>query len=291
MGLGRENDFVLERKLGEKFVERAEREEFAVIDDADARAEALGFLHVMRRVDDGDAGAVEELEVVEDGVARLRIDADGGFVAEEELGAVEEAGDEVEATLHASGKCIHDRMTAVGELNGDEGFVDPGLKFASAEAVKLAEDAEVLFGGEIGVECDGLGNESEGAMSEGGVGGDGLAVEGNRAGVGCAQTGRERHEGGFSGAVGAEKAEKFAGCDVEGNIVEREERAVALADRMEREHRNGIAVERKGASAAMRPVKGRSVATAGSFWNAAKSLSRSCPGMTSFLYRQAGEAC
>ena len=36
--VGRETDFLLEGEFGEQFVERAEGVEFAVVDDADARA-------------------------------------------------------------------------------------------------------------------------------------------------------------------------------------------------------------------------------------------------------------
>jgi hypothetical protein len=166
-GRGGETDFFLEGEAGEEFVEGAEGVEFAVIDNADTRAEARGFLHIVRGVDDGEALAVEALEVFEDGVAGLGIDADGGFVAEKEFGAVEEGGDEVEAAGHAAGEVFHGLAAAVGELDGFEGGVDAGAEIGAAEAVEFAEDAEILVGGEVGVERDVLGDEAEGEAGDG----------------------------------------------------------------------------------------------------------------------------
>ena len=41
-------DFILERQAGEQLFECAEREDFAMVDDADARTEALSLLHIVR---------------------------------------------------------------------------------------------------------------------------------------------------------------------------------------------------------------------------------------------------
>jgi hypothetical protein len=54
-----ETDFLLERQPGKQFVEGAEGMQLAVVDDADARTEAGGLLHVVRRIDDRQAGPVE----------------------------------------------------------------------------------------------------------------------------------------------------------------------------------------------------------------------------------------
>src|SRR4029453_2973259 len=74
---------------GEQFGERAEREELAGADDGDAIAEPLRFFHVMRRVDDGAPVAMQRLDALEDLVARLRIDADGRLVEQQQLGTVD----------------------------------------------------------------------------------------------------------------------------------------------------------------------------------------------------------
>ena len=241
---GGEADFFFEREAGEEFVEGAEGVQFAVVDDADAGAEARGFLHVVGGVDDGEAFAVEAFEVFEEGVAGLGIDADGGFVAEEEFGAVEEGGDEVEAAGHAAGKVFHGLAAAVGELDGFEGGVDAGAEVGAAEAVEFAEDAEVLVGREIGVEGDVLRDEAEGEAGGGMGGGEGLAVEGEGAGVGGAEAGDQGHGGGLAGAVGAEESEEFAAGEVEGDAVEGGEGPVAFGDGAEGKHRGKVRAER-----------------------------------------------
>src|SRR5258708_4514816 len=80
-----EGDLVVKRKLREEIVERAKRENFPVIDDADARTQARRLFHVVGRIDDRKAFTVQPLEKIEDRVARLRIDADRWLVAEQQL--------------------------------------------------------------------------------------------------------------------------------------------------------------------------------------------------------------
>jgi hypothetical protein len=235
-GRGREDDFLLEGQLGEQLVEGAQRVDPAVVDDADARAEAGGLLHVVRRVNDRESLAVALFEVVEDRVARLGIDADGGFVAEEEFRPVQQRGDEIEPPLHAARIIFHGIMAAVREADGSEGLVNPFAQHGAAEAVEPAKRVEVLLGAELLEQRDGLRHEAHGG-ARGGIGGhDHDAVEGEGAGIGGAQAGGERHERGLAGAVGPEQAEEFAAGDVEGHAIKRGERAVALGDGPEGKH-------------------------------------------------------
>ena len=128
---------------------------------ADPRAEAGRLLHVVGRVDDREAPAVEVLEVVEDRVPRLRVDADRGLVAEEELRPVKERRGQVQAPLHAAGEVLHDVPPAVGELDGLERVVDPLAELLPTEAVELAEDPQVSLRAQVRVEGDVLRHEAE----------------------------------------------------------------------------------------------------------------------------------
>jgi len=65
------------RRARAKSFERVVGEYTTVIHDDDAISEALGFLHVVRGVEQRLAAGLELLEVVEDGVAALRIDTVG----------------------------------------------------------------------------------------------------------------------------------------------------------------------------------------------------------------------
>ena len=79
------------------------RDDVAMIDDGDAIAEALGFFHVMRGVDDRSALAAQFLDHFENTVARLRIDAHGGLVEQHHARAMHQPGRHVEAPPHAAG--------------------------------------------------------------------------------------------------------------------------------------------------------------------------------------------
>ena len=56
-----------------------------------AVAEALGFFHVVRGVDDGGAFVAQAFDHLEDAVARLRIDAHGGLVEQHKARAMDES--------------------------------------------------------------------------------------------------------------------------------------------------------------------------------------------------------
>lgn len=229
-------NFLLKGQLGEEVVQSPERVEPAVVDDADARAQARGFLHVMRGVDDGEPAAVEGLEVFEDGVARLGVDTDGGLVAEQEFRPVEEGGDEVEPALHAAGERLHWVLASVGELHGGEGLVDAGAEVRAAQAVEFAEDPQVLLGIEFLVEREVLGHEAEIEPGRAVAGSERLAVEGERAAVGPAQAGDEGHQRGLAGPVGSEQAEELAGRNGQRDGIQGGEGTVALGDVVEGEH-------------------------------------------------------
>ncbi len=236
IGRGGEHNLLLERQLREQLVEGAERVDLAVVDDADARAEARRLLHVMRGIDDGEALAVAALEVVEDRVARLWVDADGRLVAEEELRPVEQGGDQVEPALHATGKILHLVPAAIGKLDGLERLVDPLAQVRAAQPIQFAEDAEILFRAEFLLERDGLRDEAECDPGGGIRGRDCDAVERERPRLGCAQAGDERHQRGLAGAIGPEQAEELAAGDVQRNVIQRDEGTIALGDRAKGEH-------------------------------------------------------
>ena len=89
-----------------------------------------------------------------------------------------------------------------------------------------------------------LRDEAEGEAGGGMRGGEGLAVEGEGAGVGGAEAGDQGQGGGLAGAVGAEESEEFAAGEVEGDAVEGGEGPVAFGDGAEGKHRGKVRAER-----------------------------------------------
>ena len=95
--------------------------------------------------------------------------------------------------------------------------------------------------------------------SERGAGGnlaraDRLAADGEGAGRRRAQPGDERHERGLARAVRAEEAKELAGRDLERDIIEGDEAAVALGNGTEGEHRvrGTLSVQRSTLNAQVR---------------------------------------
>jgi len=80
-----------------------EGDDAPVVDDGDAVGEALGLFHVVGGVNDGHAAVAQGLNHLEDAIAGLWIDADGGLVHEDKARLMNEAGGHVEAALHSAG--------------------------------------------------------------------------------------------------------------------------------------------------------------------------------------------
>jgi hypothetical protein len=219
--------------------ERIAGHEAAGVHDADAGAEGLDFLHVVAGVDDGETVGVEAADSFEDVVARLGVDADGGLVEEEEAGAVDEGGAEVQPALHAAGEDGGAVVGAVLEGDGGEDLVDAEGQVAAADAVDFAEKPEIFAGGEVSVDGEVLGDDADEAagVAVGRV--EGFAEEADAARVGGEESGDDRKERGLAGSVGAEEAEHLAGVDREGDAVEGGRGAVILADVGHLQERSG----------------------------------------------------
>ena len=116
----------------------------AVVDHDHAIGQPLGFLHVMRRVEERLAAPLEGLEVVEDRVAALRIDADGRLVEQQDIGVVENPGGEIEAPLHAAAEVLDAIADAIAEADEIDRRGDRGVERAAGQAEQRAEEPQVV---------------------------------------------------------------------------------------------------------------------------------------------------
>src|SRR2546425_571110 len=85
-----------------KFRQRAFGQQSAVIDDADANAQRLRFLQVVRCVKDCRAFGTQLAHEFENVRARLRVDANGRLVQEQQFGPMHERATDVNAPLHTT---------------------------------------------------------------------------------------------------------------------------------------------------------------------------------------------
>ena len=100
-----------------QFRRRALRHDGAVVDDGDAVGDAVGFFHVMRGEEDGDAlFFVEFLHLRPELVARLRVEAERRLVEKDDFGRVEQAARDFQTPPHAAGELLDRIVAAVPEL-------------------------------------------------------------------------------------------------------------------------------------------------------------------------------
>ena len=222
--------------VGEEAFDGVQGEDFSLVHDRDTVAEALGFFHVVRRVEDGEAFFFEAGDVFEEVVAGLGVDADGGFVEQDDFRAMNHGGGEVEAAEHAAGVALRAVFASVPEFDQFEGFFDASSEVGAAEAVEGAEEMDVFLAGQFEVECGGLRGDAD-LAADFGFGGIGLAVDRDHAAGGREVADHHPERGGLTGTVGAEEAECFAFVDFEGDVINRAEGAVVFDEIFDGEDR------------------------------------------------------
>ena len=89
---------------GNQLGDRATGDDLAVIDKQGPAADALDLLHVMGAVNHGSAGIGGAADGFQDLLARLRIDADGRLVEQQQIRSMDHAAGEIEPPLHPAGE-------------------------------------------------------------------------------------------------------------------------------------------------------------------------------------------
>ena len=147
-------------------------EEIAV-GDVSEPVTALGFVHVMGGDENGEAPGGETMDLFPEIASGFGIDAGGGFVEEEELWLMDEAGGEGETLFPAAGEFAGELLTAVREAEGFEAVVD-GLG-AFGDGVDAGDEIEVFLDGEVFVKTETLGHVTDLAFDGSGGGTDVMA--------------------------------------------------------------------------------------------------------------------
>lgn len=166
----------------------------------------------------GAVGAVEIEEGVDDGGCGIGIEVAGGFVREEDFGAVHEGARDADALLFAAGELGGVVVEARGEADFFEEF-DAAL-FGIAVALEFERDHDVFEGGEGGDELEVLEDEADFAVADACAfvladGVEGVSGEGDGARGGAVEAGAEAEECGFSAAGGADDGGGGAGGEGE----------------------------------------------------------------------------
>ena len=203
-----------------------DHEQPAVLDHADAVGELLGFLEIVRGQHDGRAAFRELAHVRPEIASQLDVDARGRLVEEEHRRIVHQRLGDQEAPLHSAGECSRIRVALVAQPEISQDRVDAGAIQPYAEIAGL--EPERLFDGEEGIEVDLLRDQTDGAAGEAIVAHDVAAEHLHGAFAGERGSRHQADQGRLSGPIGAEQREDLAAVDVEVDVIESGEGAVAL---------------------------------------------------------------
>ena len=125
-------------------VQRVVGDDTASIDHDDAIGETFGFLHVVRRVQQRLATALQLFEVVEDCIAALRIDADRRFVEQEDVRVVQQAGGQIEPALHPAAERLDAVASTIGKPDEREDGRHRGVECGTRHVVQGTEESKVV---------------------------------------------------------------------------------------------------------------------------------------------------
>ncbi len=123
---------------------RIQGDDAAVVDDRDAVAQRIGFEHVMGGQQDGLLFRLQ----VQDHLAELarpdRVQAEGGFIQEQDVRVVQQRARHVQALLHAAGIALHLLIAAPGQPDHLEQVGDALLGDVGVDVIQAGEVTQVV---------------------------------------------------------------------------------------------------------------------------------------------------
>ena len=200
---------------------RAPRNDPPLVDDGEVVGEAIGFLEILGREEDGDALLdAEPVHVAPDGLAADGVEAGRRFIQEEDAGSVDEGRGEIEAALHAAGIRADGAIGGVFEVDNGEQFVDALAAYNAAHAKETRLKREQFPAGLHVVETRLLESHADAVPHGACVGEDVEAVDACVAGGGTQQRGEHTNGGRLAGAVLPEETEDRSRRDVEVDAID-----------------------------------------------------------------------
>ena len=186
--------------------------------------------------EDGHAVAAGEVgEVVPEAVAGGGVDAGGGFVEDQHLGAMEAGGGELQALAQAERERGGGGSRVVLEAEAGEALGEPRRDLRFGHAIEAGVEAQVLDDRQFLPQREALGHVADAGADRDVVGVDRAAEEGRGALAGGEQAGQHLHGRRLAAAVRAEEAEDLAARDLEGDAVDRDEVAEAAGEALGRD--------------------------------------------------------
>ena len=203
-------------------------------------AQALRFVHEMRGQQDGGALLQQPLQALPHQVARLRIEAGGGLVQQQQSGRIDQRTRQAQAPLHAARELARLGVGLVREGGKFQQLRNALADLLIRQSEIAAKHQQILGAGEIRIKRIELRDHAQMLLDGQRIARHCQAVEGaDHAVIGRGQAQAHAQRGGLAGAVGADHPQTLARRNAEGHIVHRRELAKALAQVFGSEQRRG----------------------------------------------------
>ena len=209
----------------------------ALVDHDQPIAELLGLIHVVGGEHQRRALLLQAEQPVPEDVARLRVEAGGRLVEQQDAGVVHERARDREAALHAAGQVVDLGLRALGQLGELEQLVGALADVGARQAEVAPVDEQVLADLELHVEVVGLRHDAELGADLGAVLVRVQVQDGQVAAGARRDRAHHPHRGRLAGAVGPEQPERLTGRDLEVDAVDGGDLFVGLGEGGRRDHR------------------------------------------------------
>jgi hypothetical protein len=202
-------------------------EKFALGDDDDTAANLFHHFEDVRDVKDGFALGGEHFEKIFEEAGGDDIETGERLIENEELGVVNERSGDEDALAHSLGVGRDGRVLPRLKVEQTEEAFGFPLNDRFLETAEAAHELEVFEAREVSVKVGFFRDVAEDAAKGDHIVVNILTVEKNATVVGTQQAGDDFDGSGFAGAIGSEKADDFAGSDLEADVLDGGDAAVA----------------------------------------------------------------
>jgi hypothetical protein len=216
--------------MRQQFIQGTHRDHLSLVHDAQAIAQTLRFLHVVRGVQDGGSGRAQTPNQLQNVRARLRVDARGRFVKQDQFGFMHQRRREIQPPLHPARERSDVAITVGFQADEAQQLLNASSELRALHSIETAEKPQVLRRGQARVKGGFLRRQTNHLPHRGGFVADAAAKQDRVAARRAALRGKHRNSGGLTRAVGAKQAENFALRDVEAQSRYCCGRAIALAE-------------------------------------------------------------
>jgi hypothetical protein len=222
LGIGELGEDAFEGGFGHDFAEVGDGivgDDAAFAKDEDVVGDLLHDFEDVGAVEDDFVARGERVEEAAEDHGGVDVETGEGLVKDEEIGIVEEGGEEEDFLAHAFGVGGEGGVALVPEADEAEEFVHFEFEGPAGKSTEAAGELEILAAAEVGIEVGLFGDVAEAALEAFEIAADVLTLEEDASAGGLEEAGEHLDGGAFSGTVGAEIAENLTRLDGEADRI------------------------------------------------------------------------